>query len=270
MSSNRRRKKKRVDEHMSEAWLIPYADILTLLLALFIILFSMSSINAQKFILLSRAFNQMFNGGTGLLQYNSPVSTGNTSGQIAKSPDNKKTNQYQAVNPNTGNANQQNIEKLQQQQEQLQQLMAKMNVEIKDQNLTNKLQVKLTSEGLLVTISDDILFDSGSADVRPQNIATAREISNLLVMNPPRSIIISGFTDNVPIKNSQFASNWELSVMRAVNFMKVILQNNQLNPKYFSAKGFGEYQPVASNATPEGRAKNRRVEILISPNIIQQ
>lgn len=254
---------------MSEQWLIPYADILTLLLALFVILFSMSAIDAKKFIVLSNAFNQMFTGGTGLLQFDTPVPSGDSSGQVVKTPS-KKTNQYPAVDPNTGNPNQQNLDKIQKQQEEMQALLSKMNADIKTQNLTNKLQTALTSEGLLVTIRDDVLFDSGSADVRPQDIKTANEISNLLVMNPPRNIIISGHTDNVPIQNSKYASNWELSVMRAVNFMKVILQNNnKLDPKYFSAKGFGEYQPVASNSTPEGRAKNRRVEILISPDIQQ-
>lgn len=84
-------------------------------------------------------------------------------------------------------------------------------------------------------------------------------------MDPPRSIIISGHTDNVPIRNAGFQSNWELSVMRAINFMKVILENNRLNPSMFSAKGFGEFKPVASNDTEEGKKKNRRVEILITP-----
>ena len=84
-------------------------------------------------------------------------------------------------------------------------------------------------------------------------------------MNPPRHIIISGHTDNVPIHNAQFASNWELSVMRAVNFMKVLLENPNLDPRWFSAKGYGEFKPVAPNNTPEGRMKNRRVEILILP-----
>lgn len=93
----------------------------------------------------------------------------------------------------------------------------------------------------------------------------AKEISDLLVIDPPRNIIISGHTDNVPIHTAKFESNWELSVMRAVNFMKIILENDKLDPRWFSAKGYGEYKPVASNATKEGRAKNRRVEILILP-----
>lgn len=262
---SRRQKKKREEEHRDESWLVPYADILTLLLALFIVLFAMSSVNAQKFVIFSRTFNQMFAGGTGILNYNSAVSLDNANGETAKNPN---TNQNQRQNPKPAQSNQSKSAQLQQQQ-QMYALLSKMNSSIAKNDLSNKLEVGLTSEGLLVTIRDDVLFDSGSADVRPQDIKTAREISNLLVMDPPRNIIISGHTDNVPISNSKYSSNWELSVMRAVNFMKVILQNKQLDPKYFSAKGYGEYQPVASNATPDGRAKNRRVEILISPNISQ-
>src|SRR5690606_38879911 len=101
--------------------------------------------------------------------------------------------------------------------------------------------------------------------VRPEDVELAREISGLLEINPPKMIIISGHTDNVPIHNEEFASNWELSVMRAVNFMKILLENERLDPRWFSVKGYGEYQPIADNGTPEGRERNRRVEILIVP-----
>jgi chemotaxis protein MotB len=91
-------------------------------------------------------------------------------------------------------------------------------------------------------------------------------MSELLVMDPPRNIIVSGHTDNVPINNSEYDSNWHLSVMRAVNFMKILTDNKKLDPKAFSAKGFGEFTPVSSNDTNEGRQENRRVEVLILPN----
>src|SRR5690606_35132354 len=96
---------------------------------------------------------------------------------------------------------------------------------------------------------------------------TARELATLLEMDPPRNIIITGHTDNVPIKNSEFQSNWELSVTRAVNFMKVLLEEGKLDPRWFSDKGFGEYQPIGDNKKAEGREKNRRVEVLILPNL---
>lgn len=254
--SRRRKKVKLPDEEMNNSWMLPYSDLLTLLVALFIVLFAMSSVNANKFQLLSRSFNQVFTGGTGILKYDTPTES------INKISSNQG---IKTKNPPTEN---QKKQALKMDQKELYKIQARVNKYIIQDNLTSKLQTSLTSEGLLVTIRDNVLFDSGSADVRKKDLKTARQIANLLVMNPPRNIIISGHTDNVPIKNSKYASNWELSVMRAVNFMKIVLQENkQLDPKWFSVKGFGEFQPVASNKTKEGRARNRRVEILISPRV---
>ncbi|MFS0784643.1 flagellar motor protein MotB [Bacillus sp. 1P06AnD] len=247
----RKKKKKRQEEHISESWLIPYADILTLLLALFIVLFSMSSVDASKFKQLSKAFNDVFAAGTGFFQYQSPVETNPTTGK-------EKSSAIDQDKDGKGGLGEKD-------KEQLSELQQKVNQYIESNQLTQQLGTSLSSEGLLVTIRDNVLFTSGSADVRPEDKTIAQEIAKLMVMDPPRSIMISGYTDNVPISNSKYSSNWDLSVMRAVNFMKVLLENDKLAPEWFSAKGYGEFQPVASNGTAEGRAKNRRVEILISP-----
>ncbi|WP_071458550.1 flagellar motor protein MotB [Bacillus massilinigeriensis] len=248
---SRRKKKAHHEEHTDESWLIPYADLLTLLLALFIVLFAMSSVDARKFQSLSKTFNEVFDGGSGVFQYQSPM----PEGQMA-SPEEEKEDQEKN-----------DKEAIAREQRELQALQKRVNAYIKKKNLSNKLATSLTDEGLLVTIRDNVLFASGKAEVRPEDVMTANEIAELLVMDPPRNIIISGHTDNVPIRNSNFESNWELSVMRAVEFMKIILKNDKLNPQWFSAKGFGEFKPIATNETPEGKAKNRRVEILILPRI---
>lgn len=242
-----KRKKKKSHDHIDESWLIPYADLLTLLLALFVILFGMSTLDAQKFRQLASAFNANLTGGTGLLEFPYPIE------ELDRS----------IVEPEEENEEEELNEK--QDQHQLSEVQKKINTYIDEKRLNGKLQTTLTDEGLLITILDDILFDSGKAEIRPSDIQLAREISQLLVMNPPRNVVISGHTDNVPIKNAQFDSNWHLSVMRAVNFMKIILENKQLDPKLFSAKGYGEFKPVATNNTAAGRQKNRRVEILVLP-----
>lgn len=250
---SKRKKKAHHEDHVDESWLIPYADILTLLLALFIVLFSMSSIDAQKFNAMSQAFNEAFSSGTGIFEYPSPVPEDDAQAMDDEEGKDDKKEQSAEVKKQ--------IEKLE-----LENIQKKVNTYIQEKALTDKLSTSLTDEGLLLTIRDNVLFSSGSADVRQEDIKTANEISELLVMNPPRNIIISGHTDNVPISNPQFESNWELSVTRAISFMKVVLNNNhQLDPALFSAKGYGEFQPVSSNDTNEGRAKNRRVEILILP-----
>jgi chemotaxis protein MotB len=246
---SKRKKKHHHEDHMDESWLIPYADLLTLLLALFIVLFAMSSVDAVKFQQLSKAFNDVFTGGTGVFEFQSPMPEGQM-----ESPDERKED---VEKNDKANAAQEQLE--------LQALQQKVNSYIKEKKLTDKLNTSLTDEGLLLTIRDNVLFESGRAEVRTSDVKIADEIADLLIMEPPRNIIISGHTDNVPIKNARYESNWELSVMRAVEFMKIILKNDQLDPRWFSAKGFGEFQPVATNATAEGKARNRRVEILILP-----
>ncbi|MFE7063953.1 flagellar motor protein MotB [Sutcliffiella sp. NPDC057660] len=243
---SRRRKRHDEEEHIDESWLIPYADLLTLLLALFIVLFSMSSIDAKKFQALSEVFNEVFSKGSGIMEFPNPVPQENAA--VLDEQDEVE----------------ENLEKKADMQE-LESLQKKIDSYIMEKELSNMLDTSLTDEGLLVLIRDNVLFSSGSDRVRTDDLEMAKEISDLLVINPPRNIIISGHTDNVPINNSQFASNWELSVMRAVNFMKIVIENDRLDPSWFSAKGFGEYEPIATNETAEGRAQNRRVEILILP-----
>lgn len=247
-----RRKKEKGEHEFNETWLLPYSDLMTLLLALFIVLFASSAVDAQKFQSMSKVFSEIFTGGTGIVDYesieqkNGEELADETKEKLEKA---KEQTQVPVDEQTTLSATQERV-----------------NQYILEKGLTGQLKTLLTSEGLLVTINDSVLFDSGSADLREEDIAVAKEISDLLVTDPPHNVIISGHTDNVPIQNSNFSSNWELSVMRAVNFMKIILENDQLDPRMFSAKGFGEFQPIASNDTEEGKAKNRRVEVLILPN----
>ncbi len=227
--------------------LVPYADILTLLLALFIVLFASSSVDAVRFQQLSNVFNQVFTSGTGFMDFPSD------------SPSNEPTSPEQRTGA-------EDLEKLgKNEQEELTEVQERVNAYIQKNDLTDKLGTNLTDEGMLISIRENVLFESGVAEVRSENRKIAKEISDLLVMDLPRNIIVSGHTDNIPIKNYQYESNWDLSVMRSVNFMKLLLENKELDPEMFSAKGHGEFKPVASNETKKGRAKNRRVEILIVP-----
>lgn len=247
------KRKRKHDDHVDESWLIPYADILTLLLALFIVLFAASEVNQKKVQQISNSFNSALNGGTGVLENESPVDHIDESLQIPMLGE--KTESEEKSNPVTA----------EQDREQLGELQEKIDAYIQEKGLSPRLQTELTTQGLLLTITEGVLFASGSADVVGEARNTATEISNLLVTDPPRNIVIGGHTDNVPSNTSEFPSNWELSSSRAINFMKILLQNDKLEPNKFSAIGYGEYQPVSSNATASGRAKNRRVEVLILP-----
>ncbi|MBM7717067.1 flagellar motor protein MotB [Siminovitchia sp. FSL H7-0308] len=254
---SRRKKRRKDEEHMSEAWLLPYADLLTLLLALFIVLFAISSVDAQRFSHLSQVFSGIFMNGTGPVEFQQPVEDSEQSADVPSD--------WDAYNKAEKEAAEKAIQEMEKELEILEAIREKVESFIQKNGYEDKFSTSLTAEGLLIRINDSVLFQSGSDTVREEDKNTGRELAKLLEMEVPRSVIISGHTDNVPIKNSNFQSNWELSVMRAVNFMKVLLENENLDPQLFSAKGFGEFQPIADNNTAEGREKNRRVEVLIQP-----
>ncbi len=255
----KRKKHAHHDEHMDETWLIPYSDLLTLLLALFIVLFASSQVDVKKFDQLAQSLNMAFNGGISFFESPSPV-------QVPEVvPQSTLPEKEQEKKQETEQEKEQR-EKFQKETENLQKLQKSIDAYIKENKLTDKLQTKLTDMGLMLTILDNALFASGSAEVRPDARKLAVEISSLLEQYPWQ-VIVSGHTDNVPIHTSEFPSNWDLSSKRALNFMKILLENPKLDPRAFSATGYGEYHPIASNDTPEGRAKNRRVEVSILRSI---
>lgn len=241
-------KRHKHEEHVDESWLVPYADILTLLLALFIVLFASSSVDQEKLDKMSAVFNQVFEGGTGVFDNPSPVE------------------QIDANSQDVQNA----ISKYAEDQKQLSETQEKVEQLIAVNELENQFQATMTDEGLLITIRDSVLFESGRAEVRPEQRDVAMELAGILNFDPARNVVITGHTDNVPISNSNFESNWELSVSRAVNFLKILISSEEgLDPKFFSVKGRGEYSPIASNDTAEGRAQNRRVEVLVQSRVAE-
>lgn len=243
----KKHKKHREEEHIDESWLIPYADILTLLLALFIVLFSTSTVDQQKLEQMSEVFNQIFDGGVGLMEQPSPM-------EVPLPPNETSEEQSSAY-----------IED----QQALSEIQASVDEYIAVNALEKQFATKLTPDGLLVTIRDSILFDMGNAEVKDEYRQLAEDISDLLVFDPPRNVVITGHTDDIPISSSKYSSNWELSVMRSVNFLKILVDKEKIDPLYFSAKGYGEFKPVASNDTEEGRGQNRRVEVLIQPRVLE-
>ncbi len=233
---------------MDESWLVPYADILTLLLALFIVLFASSNVSQQKLEQMSNVFNNIFSSSTGILDNAAPIQTPSGSTEELNSQ----------------------MTKYLEDQASLAEIQARVEEFIAVNELENQFDTNMTDEGLLITIRDSVLFDSGQAEIKLEYLPIALELSEVLELDSSRNIIVTGHTDNVPMNTPEFRSNWELSVMRAVNFLKILMDSNpQLESKYFSVKGFGEFNPIDTNDTAEGRAKNRRVEVLIQPNVLE-
>lgn len=241
-------KKKKHDEHIDESWLVPYADILTLLLAVFIILFASSTVDQEKLNQMSVVFNQVFDGGTGFLEQPAPIESPNA--------ESDKTPQ------------QANSAYLKDQKE-LAEIKDSVDNFIAVNEMEGQFATAMTDAGLLVTIRDSILFDPGKAEIKPEYNSIAKELSDVLVSNPPRSIVITGHTDNVPA-GPNFTSNFQLSALRAVNFAEILINSNsELDSRNFSTQGFGENRAIAPNDSAEGRSKNRRVEVLIQPLVTE-
>lgn len=246
----KRRRAEHHEEHIDETWLIPYSDLLTLLLALFIVLFASSQIDQKKFDQIAKSFNAAFtNSG------NSAAILDHDKSAIEFRVD-QDLPQIKAMNRTEGQL---------QETLQLEELKKELDKYIMDNNLSGKLNTILSEDGLMIRIKDSALFPSGSAELIPDSQLYGSKIAKML-KNLSQKIIISGHTDNVPINNSRFPSNWELSSLRAINFMKYLLAQENLQPGRFSAIGYGEYHPISSNDTPEERSKNRRVEVLIMRN----
>lgn len=247
------------EEHVDESWLIPYADLMTLLLALFIVLYAMNSVDVIKFEKMSQAFKIALNDGGGVLDMPSITEEGQDADK--KKDDSSKDS---AEQKNQDELSRDELQELIRQEEaEFEDLKKKIDAYIEEKGLVSDLETHLNLSQLIITISDNALFAPAQANVKPEARALATAIAMMLEEYPSYDVVVSGHTDDTPINTNQFRSNWDLSSMRAIRFLDVMLENNELDPKRFSAIGYGEYHPVAENDTVENKAKNRRVEVSI-------
>ena len=132
---------------------------------------------------------------------------------------------------------------------------------------SDELTVEMKNGKVYVSLSDKLLFKSGSADVEEKGKDAIKKVAEILNKNPDIDVLIEGHTDNKPIKTDKFADNWDLSTARASNIVRLLSDENKVNAKRLTAAGRGEYMPKVSNDSTEGRAKNRRTEIILSPKL---
>lgn len=149
--------------------------------------------------------------------------------------------------------------------EELEEAKALLEKRLKDEIRDKQVKLDLTSRGLVITFVAEVLFDSGKAELRKEAHPILDKVASVIKEKvPDRNVGIEGHTDNQPIKYSGWKSNWELSAARATTVLHY-LEDSGINPRKLQATGFGEYRPVASNDTEEGKQQNRRVEIVILP-----
>lgn len=167
------------------------------------------------------------------------------------------------------------VERLQrlreQEKQELQEAMELLEKRLKKEIDDKEVSLQMAERGLVITFVAEVLFDSGKAQIRSEAYPVLDKVARVIREKVyDREIGIEGHTDNEPIKYSGWKSNWELSTARATSVLHYMVDNGKLDPKKLSAIGYGEYRPIASNETKEGRQKNRRVEIVIIPKIVKE
>lgn len=131
----------------------------------------------------------------------------------------------------------------------------------------DELSIEIKNGKVYISMSDKLMFQSGKSEVQTKGKDALETLARVLAKNDNFEILVEGHTDNVPIKTAQYVDNWDLSAARATAVVRILQVGGQINPKRLTASGKGEYEPRASNDTPEGKAKNRRTEIILSPNL---
>ena len=199
----------------------------------FVLLFSFATLDVQKF----EAIKQSMSGSLGVLD------SGMT---LSMEP---LANAFPADSPT-------------EEAEEFKKLYEQMSEYIKENNQEASITLRLDERGLLVRFMDDVLFDSGKADLTPKARDIINKVAEIIRQND-KIIRIEGHTDNVPINTFRFPSNWELSTTRAVNVVKYLIEENGIIASRLSASGYSDQHPVDDNNTAEGRQKNRRVDMVI-------
>jgi chemotaxis protein MotB len=246
------RRRHHEEAHGDERWLLTYADMITLLMALFIVMFAMSSVNESKFESLQQSLAEAFSGR--ILGGESIQQTG---GSVTADKSNSAAHP-QTLSPMPSASPQARTE-----QEDFRRLKAELDRVIEQQGLQRKVEAVIERRGLAVRVmSDGLLFDSGSADVRPAAVPMLRKVGRVLAVDKAHPFRIEGHTDDVPV-SGRYPSNWELSTARSSAVVRAFMDGTGIAGKRFEAVGRAELEPLKPNTSAAGRSANRRVEIVL-------
>jgi chemotaxis protein MotB len=241
MSKGHRKKAHAAEHENSERWLLTYADLITLLMVFFVVLYSMSSADTTKFKLISAALQQAFN--LDVLQGQSAASLSDGAAQMSPPLDTM-------ISPS-------DVPQVSQIRNKIQ---GALDGAMQGATQAPDVSVGVDSEGIVIRLSGSYLFDSGRAELKPNSLAVLDAIAT--VIRPlENEIRVDGHTDSTPIDSPRYPTNWELSVARAVAVTRYMAETDGVRSGRLIAAGFGEFRPLVPNDTRLDRAQNRRVEI---------
>ena len=245
----RRRNHEEHENH--ERWLVSYADFITLLFAFFVVMYSMSSINEGKYKILSETLTGVFNQPDRSIK---PIPIGEERPRTA-APDRSMVDedeQSETAIDDPGS-------------DPLQTITQSLHDAFGEMIMNDQMTLRGNELWIEIELNSSLLFPSGDAIPNDTAFAIIEKVAKILAPyeNP---VHVEGFTDNLPIKTALYPTNWELSAARAASIVRMLAMDG-LNPARMAAVGYGEFQPVADNATAEGRGRNRRVVLVISRNL---
>lgn len=227
-----KRKESHEGHENAERWLLTYSDLITLLMIFFVVLYSMSQVDQQKFISVANAMGVVMGDGPSIVNANMGLNGVIEGGGVGKDT--------------TG--------ELDQTEQSLEQMVS-------EANLGDQATIYMDERGIVISLNEVLLFRPGSADINDKAKGILKKIAQKVDLLP-NYVVVEGFTDNVPINTARFPSNWELAAGRAINVTKLLVGYG-FSPEKISAKSYGEFRPGYSNDTAAHRSKNRRVDIII-------
>jgi len=254
-------KRKREPHVNHERWLVSYADFITLLFAFFVVLYSSSQVDKRKAGHLALAIQVAFQE-LGVFQSSStkiPVKDDDAMPfekvQVVENI-NKDADLKHFINPMKGQLSSAG------EPQSLQEAQGAIQKALGPEIQRHEVSMSMRREGLVVSLSEIGFFESGSATIRASSLDAISRLAAVLKKRP-ENLRLEGHTDNIPIHTARFATNWELSTTRATNLIQLLIVKYSLPASHLSAAGYGEFHPVATNGTPEGRAQNRRLDVVI-------
>jgi len=245
------RRKEEPEETGSYSWMDTYGDMVTLLLCFFVLLYSFSSVDAGKWQELVGAFTRNYGAGE-VVAFDEATIRENPITEIDAMVDFENRE-------NLTNARQEEINNT------FDLLYENIRAYIQQNGMEDSLSVSRSDDAIYLRFNEMALFNSGKANILPDSELTLQHVMQIIHLNISSisSVRIEGHTDNVPMHNAEFSDNWDLSVKRATNTLRLVLATGLFEESILSAVGYGEYQPIAANNTSEGRAQNRRVDFVL-------
>jgi chemotaxis protein MotB len=269
MSAHKRHKKggHHEEEHENEErWLVSFADMMTLLFALFMVLFSISSVNTSKYEELQKSLHDAFSGAI-LSGGKSVMTTGSDASETKQSspepplPALRPVTSLNTTQPKNADEAQKAAQK---EENDFRALKRRIDNLSKEAGLQGKVKVTVRRRGLVIQmLTDKVFFDSGDAHLKPGAVRLVDKIGGVVRDEHTHPVVVEGHTDSQPISGTQYPSNWELSSARASAVVRDFIGKGVL-ARRVSVAGYANQEPIASNSTPEGRAENRRVEVVLT------